>query len=804
MFKNYLKVAFRNLAKHKVYTMINVLGLAVGIACCILIALFVRSEWSFNRFQTNTERIHRAWLEEFYQGEIFRNTVTPVPLVPVLQAGVPEIEHSSRVATLRPAVTFNNKIFNESVNMVDSSFFLLFDFPLIEGNTKDPFPTSNSIVITETSAKKYFGDESPIGKNLQLQLGDDKVLFNITALAKDPPIESNIRFDMLIPFSNAHLIWSENIRNNAWSNVVVSSFFMLQKGANVEKVNQKIAAVMQPLVAKNYKAGEYNVRLQPLKDIYFNASLPEDVGGMSDPKYSYILGTIGLLILLIACINFVTLSVGRSTTRALEVGIRKVLGAERQQLTRQFWGESILLTIISLVIGFILAYLFIKPFNQVSNRELFISLNGFTLTFSILLVVVIGLIAGFYPALVLSRFKPIQVLKGKLKVGISMGLFRKGLIVLQFAASLIMIICSIIVGQQLAFLRNKNLGFDKEHIIVVPTNKGRNDGINLGKRFELLLQQNPQVLSTTTSLYSFAEPGWMQLGYQDEKDNFRQFRFNVVDVNFIPAMGLEMQTGRNFMENNTADSSTIIVNETLVKQYGWKDPIGKKLPGKYPMHIAGVVKDFHFESLHSPIAPLVMALKPDSIFAHSSDVSYNASPQPRTSVRFREGDVQEHIAFLRTAWKKVAGDEDFEFNFLDEALAASYEQEQRLGNIVRYASFLSIFIACLGLFGLVTIVVVRRTKEIGIRKVLGANTQKIVMLLSKEFIWLILVSTLIAFPVAWWALQNWLTDFVYRIDISWWVFVLSALLVMLIALATLGYQTVKAAWANPVKSLRTE
>jgi len=804
MFKNYLKVAFRNLAKHKVYTMINVLGLAVGIACCILIALFVRSEWSFNRFHANTERIHRAWLEEFYQGEIFRNTVTPVPLVPVLQAGVPEIEHSSRVATLRPSVTFNHKIFNESVNMVDSSFFLLFDFPLLKGNTKDPFPTSNSIVITETSAKKYFGDESPIGRNLQLQLGDENILFNVTALAKDPPIESNIQFDMLIPFSNAPLIWSENIRNSAWSNVVVSSFFMLQKGADVEKVNQKIAAVMQPLVAKNYKAGEYNIRLQPLNDIYFNASLPDEVGGLSDPKYSYILGTIGLLILLIACINFVTLSVGRSTTRALEVGIRKVLGAERQQLIRQFWGESILLTIISLVIGFILAYVFIKPFNQVSNRELFISLNGFTLTFSILLVVVIGLIAGFYPALVLSGFKPIQVLKGKLKVGINMGLFRKGLIVLQFAASLIMIICSIIVGMQIDFLRNKNLGFNKEHIIVVPTNKGRSEGINLGKRFELLLQQNPQVLSTTTSLYSFAEPGWIQLGYQDEKDNFRQFRFNVVDVNFIPAMGLEIKTGRNFMENNTADSSTIIVNETLVKQYGWKDPIGKKLPGKYPLHIAGVVKDFHFESLHSPIAPLVMALKPDSIFAHSSDVSYNASPQPRISIRFREGDVQEHIAFLRTAWKTVAGDEDFEFNFLDEALAASYEQEQRLGNIVRGASFLSIFIACLGLFGLVTIVVVRRTKEIGIRKVLGANTQKIVMLLSKEFIWLILISTLIAFPVAWWALQNWLTDFVYRIDISWWVFVLSALLVMLVALATLGFQTIKAAWANPVKSLRTE
>ena len=488
----------------------------------------------------------------------------------------------------------------------------------------------------------------------------------------------------------------------------------------------------------------------------------------------------------------------------MEVGIRKVLGAERRQLIKQFRGESILLTIISLVLGFFLAFLFLTLFNQVSNRELFLSLNGFSLFISVLLVVIIGLIAGFYPALVLSGFKPIQVLKGKLKAGISMGLFRKGLIVLQFAASIIMIICSIIVGKQLNYLRNKNLGFNKEHVIIVPTNKGRIAGTNLGQKFELLLQQNPQVISTTTTLYSFAETGWMQMGYKDDQDNFRQFRFNAVDENFVPAMGLEIVAGRNFLKNNSADSNTILVNETLVKQYGWKDPVGKKLPGKYPQHIIGVIKDFHFESLHTSITPLVMALKPDSIFTNSSDVSYSTSPQPRVSVRFREGDVQQHISYLKTAWKTVAGDEDFEFNFLDEALAASYQQEQRLGNIVRYASILSIFIACLGLFGLVTIVVVRRTKEIGIRKVLGANTQKILMLLSKEFIWLILVSILIAFPVAWWAIQNWLEDFVFRIDIPWWVFILSALFVMMVALTTLGFQAIKAAWANPVKSLRTE
>jgi putative ABC transport system permease protein len=804
MFKNYLKVAFRYLTRHKGYTFINILGLSVGIACCILIALFVRSEWSFNRFHPNSERIHRAWLEEFYQGEIFRNTVTPIPLVPVLQAGIPEIESSCRIASMRPPVKYNNNIFNEEVNMVDSTFFKIFHFPLIEGNKQDPFSTSSSLVISERASKRYFGNESPIGKNLELELGGEKVLFTITALAKDPPMESNIQFDMVIPFSNAPYIWNEQTRNSAWSNVAVSSFFLLQKGASVENVNQKAATILQPLVAKNYKPGEYNVRMQPLEDIYFNATLPEGEQGYSDPKYSYILGTVGILILLIACINFVTLSVGRSATRAMEVGVRKVLGAERKQLIRQFWGESILLTLIALIIGFLLALASLKHFNQLANRELFLSLNSFTLLFSVILIVVIGFISGFYPAIVLSGFKPIQVLKGKLNIGNNMGFFRKALIVGQFAASIIMIICTLTVGKQLNYLRSKNLGFDKEHVIIVPTNKSRIIGNSLGKRLELVIQQNPKVISTTTSMFSMAQSGWMSLGYSDDQGSFRQFRFNAIDEKFIPAMGLQVVEGRNFLKDNTADSNKIIVNEALVKQYGWKDPIGQKLPGKYPQQVVGVVKDFHFESLHTPIAPLVMALKPDSMFAYSSDMSYNASPQPRVSVRFREGDVQEHIKNLEAAWKSVAADENFEFRFLDEALAASYEQEQRLGNIVKYASFLSIFIACMGLFGLATLVVVRRTKEIGIRKVLGASVPRIVTLLSKDFVVLVIVASVIAFPIAWWALSKWMEDFAYRIDIPWWIFITAAVLALVVALVTVSAQAIKAALTNPVKSLRTE
>jgi putative ABC transport system permease protein len=803
MFKNYLTVALRYLGKHKGYTFINVLGLAVGISCCILIMLFVRSEWSFDRFHSKSSRLHRAWLEEHYEGQVFTNTVTPVPLGPTLQQGLPEIESSSRIVALRPPLKHNNNTFNDPVSMVDSSFFKLFDFPLKQGDINNPFPNKNSMVITETAAKKYFGKESAMGKNLELQLGDEKIIFTITSIAKDVPRESSIQFDMLIPFSNAPHLWSENIRTKAWSNVVVESYFLLKEGVNANTVNAKIPSVLNPLVAKNYKPGEYLVRMQPITDIHLNNNLPAANAPVSDPKYSYIMATIGILILLIACINFVTLSIGRSTTRALEVGVRKVLGAERRQLIRQFWGEALLLTLCAVAVGLILTFILQKPFNQLANRELGLSADIFTISFCLILVLIIALIAGIYPAFVLSSFKPIQVLKGRIKAA-NMGLFRKGLIVGQFVASIVMIIGTITVGNQLKYLRTKDLGYNREHIVIVSTNKRRIEGNQLAKRFLEQIKKNPQVVDASASLYSMAEYGWMNMGYKDDKDVFRQFRFNAVDVDFLKTMDLKVVAGRGFMNDNPSDSNYILVNETLVKEYGWKDPIGQKLPGKYQQTVIGVVKDFHIQSLHTPIEPAVMALKPDSIFGASSDVNFNFRPQPRVSVRFKGGDVSNHINFLRTSWKSVAGDQDFEFQFLDDALNSAYLQEERLGKIVQYASVLSIFIACMGLFGLATLIVVRRTKEIGIRKVLGADIKSIVGLLSKEFVLLVIVASLIAFPVAWWALQKWLQDFTYRINIPLFAFIGAALLTLIVALLTVGFHAVKAALANPVKSLRTE
>lgn len=804
MLKNYFKVALRYLGKNKGYTFINVMGLGVGIACCILIALFVRSEWTFDRFHEKGDRLYRAWLEEHYQGEIFRNVVTPIPLGPVLAAGLPEAEATCRIADIRPPVKYNNNTFNDPVFMVDSNFFKFFDFPLIEGAKNNPFPTANSLVISPTAAKRYFGAENPLGKNLELQLGDDKVLFTVTAVVAEAPLESSLRPEMVIPFSNAPHLWSEKTRTSAWSNVSVETYVFLKEGASAERTNQKIATIMNPLVAKNYKPGEYLVRLQPLTDMHFNSTLPDDIEKPSDPKYAYILATIGVLILLIACINFVTLSIGRSATRALEIGVRKVLGAERQQLVRQFWGEALLLTVMAMLLGIGLALILQKPFNQLANRELNLTFTLFTVLFFILLLLVIALLAGIYPAFVLSGYKPIDVLKGKLKIGNNIGLFRKALIVGQFVASIVMIIGTFSVGKQLDYLRSKNLGYNREHVVVVATNLSRNEGNALAELYKTEVQKLPDVTATTTSLYSMANYGWMQLGFTDDNKVFRQFLFNAVDADFIPAMGLQMVAGRAFQKGNAADSNYILINEALAKEYGWKDPIGQRLPGKYEQRVLGVLKDFHIESLRSPVLPAVMALKPDSIFSKSSDVSMTAPAQPRISVRFRGGNLQQHIASLQAAWKRVAKDRDFDYVFLDEALNAAYQQEQRLSAIVRYASFLAIFVACMGLFGLATLVVVRRTKEIGIRKVLGADVSRIVLLLSKDFVLLVIIASLIAFPIAWWGLQKWLQDFAYRIDVPWLAFAGAAFLSLVVAVLTVSFQALKAALMNPVKSIRTE
>jgi len=608
---------------------------------------------------------------------------------------------------------------------------------------------------------------------------------------------------MLISYSNAKLVFSPRMLQN-WFNIFNETYMLIGKNVNAADIEKKFPSMMKQQLGEDYGKEEFNLYLQPITDIHLNTSLPAGIQPTSDPKYAYILATIGILILLIACINFITLSVGRSTSRALEVGVRKALGAERKDLIQQFWGEALLTTLMSVVLGLAIALFLVPPFNQLIERNLSFHVDILFITFCVLLIVVIGLIAGIYPAIILSGFNPVEVLKGKLNLKDNAGFFRKGLIVGQFGVSIVMIICTIVIGQQMHCLQTKDLGYNKDQVIIVPTNKGRKEGFALAQLYKNELQKHSEVLNVSTAAYSFAETPWATLGFKDDKNIYRSFRFNQVDPYFVDAMKIKMVQGRSFQPNNTVDfNNSAIVNEALVKEFGLKDPVGKKF-GSYTQTIIGVMKDFNYESLHTAVQPLVLALNGDTMFRQSSDVSFAISPQPRISVRLKPGNVSDQINMLKKAWKKVAPNQDFEYHFLDETLAASYKQEQKMSVIVQLASMLSIFIACMGLFGLATLTVTRRTKEIGIRKVLGANVGAIVKLLSGDFVVLVIIASLVAFPVAWWTLQDWLSDFAYSINISWWVFIAAAFTTIIIALVTVSVQTIKAALANPVKSLRTE
>jgi len=804
MLSNYFKVAIRYLLRYKEYTAINILGLAVGITCCVLIMLFVRSEWSYDKMHSKSDRLYRMWQHEKYQGEDFISTATPLPMAAALQANIPGIESTCRIVGFSPNIRLNGQTFTEDIRMVDSTFFKMFDFKLLRGDRNNPFPTHNSMIITPELAKKYFGNADPMGKNLEIEVGTDTLLFSVSGIVQPAPEESSIKFNLMIPFSNSKSRFSANA-HRSWFNVFGETYVLLKDGVKPEELQSKFPAMMKQQLGEDYTENGFLLYLQRITDIHLDNTLPVGIEPISNPKYSYILATIGILILLVACINFITLSVGRSTTRALEVGVRKALGAARQQLIRQFWGEAFLVTLISVAIGLALAAMLLPAFNQLTNRGLVLRFDLIFITFFILLIAIIALIAGVYPALVLSGFSPVEVLKGKLKMKGNTGWLRQGLIVGQFVASIGMIICTIAIGEQMKYLRTKDLGFSKDQVIIVPTNKGRRDGYPLAELYRTELLKHPQVADVAVSLYSFAETPWIEMGFTDDKKVYKGFQYNAVDENFLRTMNMKVIRGRGFDNKNPSDlMSAAVVNEAFVKEFNLGDAVGKKLPGKFEQQIIGVVKDFHFQSLHTPIRPLLLTMRIDSVGRRTENISYGTPPQPRLSVRMKEGNVAANVQLLEQTWKAVRPTQEFEYNFLDDRIAAQYQQEERTSTIVKLASALSIFIACMGLFGLATLTVVRRTKEIGIRKVLGASVPTIVGLLSKDFVRLVIVAAVIAFPLSWWAMRNWLSDFAYRTSIGWWVYVAAGFVALVIALITISFHAIKAAMSNPVKSLRTE
>lgn len=804
MIKNYFKIAIRTLLKYKGYTAINVLGLAVGITGVILMMLFVRNEFSYDKFHGKSDRIYRLWQFEKYADQQLLSTSTPLSAASVIAASYPEVEASCRMYGFNSMVRISKHSFTEQISMVDSSFFQVFDFKLIEGNAQAPFPTTNSVLLTPETAVRYFGTDSALGKTIELVLNDEKTLFKVTGIVEQAPAASSIQYNVLIPFSNEKSVFSPRARTS-WFQVYVQTFVLLRDQVSATALEMKFPKMIKEYLAERYTEGDFLFHLQPLTDVYFGTTLPSGLDAASDPKYAYILGTISILILLVACMNFVLLAIGRSTTRAKEVGIRKVLGSVRKQLIFQFWMEAFLLTLTAMVLGLMLSVILLKPFNYIANRDLIFQFDTTLLLSGLSLLVAIACLAGFYPSFVLSGFNPTAVLKGKLNIKGNGRWLQQSLVVGQFCTSIAMIICTIAIGKQMDFLGNKHLGYDKEEVVIVPTNMNTEESGPLIQLYRTELAKYPEVKEVGSSFYSFAESPWVEVGFTEESGAYRSFQYNSVDEHFIETMDIQLVEGRPFSTNNPADRATAaVVNEAFVNAFGLTNPIGKKLPGPFNQQIIGVVKDFHFESLHTEIRPLLLTIQLDSVFRRAENVDFSASGQPRMAVRMKAGNLSANIDILRHAWKAVAPDRDFEYRFLDETLASQYQQEQRMDTLVKIASFLSIFIACMGLFGLATLSVAMRTKEIGIRKMLGATVSGIVGLLSKDFVKLVLVAMLLASPIAWWAMHSWLENFAYHIDIQWWIFVMAGLAAVAIALLTVSWQAIRAAVANPVKSLRDE
>lgn len=706
-----------------------------------------------------------------------------------------------RVASISNLIRVGGNTFSEDIHIVDSTFLDVFDFKMINGGRERILNRANNIVLSEDLATKYFGNENPLGKLLDVNLGDNFKSFTVAGIMENPPANSSIQYDALISFGNSRDIWSEDAHTSIF-NIYVETYVLMNKGVNMEEVKEKTSVIFNRMLGENY-AGTYELIYQPLTDIHLNQEFPQGLEPVSDPAYSYILSAIALLVLLIACINFVSLSLGKYLERVKEVGIRKVIGADRRQIVHQFWGEAFIVIFLSLAIGFILAELLMPVFNELSGKMLEFNFSLEIIAATLILLLVISFSAGFYPALYLSRFNPVQVLKGQLQGG-DASLFRRVLVVVQFSLSSFLMISAFVMNQQLHFLQNKNLGFEKEQVVSLPTGLGNEEALALYGRFESELFGHQDVVNMSSAFFSLGE-GWMFADYNTTNEEVHEMYVNIVDHNFIPTMRMELVAGRNFTEDITSDvKQAIIVNEALVKDFGWKDPVGKSLPGNFPQHqIIGVVKDFNFASLHTPVEPLTLALS-NELSRGFSNVNLSASPQRKILVSLKAENLTATMKMLKNAWKKVAPGIPFNYYFLDEVLDAQYRQEARLGAIVKYATFFAIIIACLGLISLAGLMIRKRTKEIGVRKVLGASVLQIIILITKDFVRLVIIAILIASPIAYFIMDDWLQDFSFRIDIGIWPFLLVGVIAVTISWVTISFQSVKAASVNPVKSLKSE
>jgi putative ABC transport system permease protein len=786
MFKNYLKIAFRSLKKHRGYSSINIVGLAIGMAACLLLFLWIQNELSYDRYHEKAGRIFRVFQQDEVEGRVDRFAWTPAPLGPALVNEFPDIEKAVRFGRNRFLISYENKRFYEDVFFADPEVFDVFTFPLIKGDPKTVLKEPRSIIISEEIKEKYFAEEDPIGKIINLdEFGD----FKITGVLKNIPPNSHFRFDFLGFFKDyaAHNFGQWGI-SNYWTYVLTSKNF------NQDKFKEKLPEFVEKYRGKEVR-DKYKLTypLQPLTSIHLHSDLRGEIEPNSDIETIYIFSAVALFILLIACLNYINLSTARYASRAREVGLRKVIGASRRQLINQFLGESLLFSFIGLLLAVALAELFLPLFNSLSGKRLTIDyLDNFILLPGLVIIVLfVGLTAGSLPALYLSALQPAKTLKGMLKAGSRVSWLRRSLVLSQFAISIIFVFCTITISNQLSYIRNKKLGFNKEHVINIPIYD--KDALQRYETIKNEFLKNPRILGVSASSFFPGKVSWYQdYWYEGMSDRENPMICWIpVDHDFLPTFGIELVSGRNFSRDFPSDvKGAYILNESAVKEIGWDSPLGKQLKIVEKGTVVGVVKDFHFKSLHQQIEPLALYLCPE-YFEY-------------LSVRIRPGVIPQTLAFLKDKWQELVPNQLFQYSFLDEDFDRLYKAEMRLEKIFGIVTSLAVFIACLGLFGLAAFTAEQRTKEIGVRKVLGASVTGIFILLSKEFTRWVLVANVIAWPLAYYAMSRWLQNFAYRTSIELWIFLLAAAVAFVVALLTVSYQAVRAALANPVESLRYE
>ena len=806
MVLNYIKITLRILSKQKVYAFINVFGLSIGIASCILIYLFVRDEWSYDRFHENAENLYRVYItEDLPERDPFSYVESPAQLAGALEESFPEVERAVRLDVRTDVIRIGENTFTQRYHLADPDFFEVFTFPLLQGAPASVLQSLNSVVITERMAVKLFGTGDVLQKRMAIKVGDEFHDFIISGIAENPPPNSSIQFDIVFPVDNVKKYRSERLLS-AWFDVFFETYVQLSPDHDPSEIESKLTAVVKQHYPER-SVDMVTLHLQPITNIRLNPDVPAGFEPVSNPNYSYILISIAFLVLTIACINFTTLAIGRSSSRSREVGVRKVLGALKMQLIKQFWGEAFLMSFLALLTALILVELFLPFFNNLAGKQLATSFDFISLSATAFVTLLVGLIAGGYPAFVLSGSSPITTMKGTDESG-SPRLFGRSLIVLQFALSIFLIISTLFMADQLHYLRNKNLGFDKEQVVAIRNYAPGSNSRAVVERFRQVLGSHPEIISISGASSNFAML-WTQMGFKTDDGSFRQFYQLTVDDEYLPTMGIELLEGRNFSpEFGTDSTEAVIVNQTLANYFDWDSAIDKRLPGqKFPQHrIIGVVKDFHFDALNNEISPLAMVLNPITLLRGINDISTSLSPRTLNfiNVRISPENIPQTIQLIKSIWEQVAANQPFSFSFLDQDIDQQYRQDERWGKIVGYASMFAILIASMGLFGLATLAVSKRTKEIGIRKVLGASVPNIFRMLSNDFGKLVLIANVIAWPAAFFLIRRWLQDFAYRIEISWWVFALAGGLALVITLLTVSTQAIRAALANPVESLRYE